>query len=135
MTKGKIERKPALAPGHPLAGLATQPEEEPPATASAPEQTVQQAPVQQAPAATPAPTPAPAAPTGAEVPAEPYAGSTQFNVRASLTMREHLRVAAAGMTLATGEKWSQDRLVRHAVAAYLAQIADEYNNGRPFHER
>ncbi len=125
MTKGKIERKPALAPGHPLAGLATQPEEEP----------TEQA-VQQEPAATPAaPTPAPAAPTGAEVPAEPYAGSTQFNVRASLTMREHLRVAAAGMTLATGEKWSQDRLVRHAVAAYLAQIADEYNNGRPFHER
>lgn len=130
----KIERKPALATGHPLAGLAET--NEPTTTAPpAPEPAAQPA---QAPAAAPAPTsaPAPAAsPAAAEISSEPYAGSTQFNVRASSTMRDHLRVAAAGMTLATGEKWSQDRLVRHAVAAYLAQIADEYNNGRPFHER
>jgi pyruvate/2-oxoglutarate dehydrogenase complex dihydrolipoamide acyltransferase (E2) component len=132
----KIERKPALAKDHPIASLA-QPQADPEP------QSVPQTQEPAAPAATPAAaTPAPQAaaapspePAAAAASAEPYAGSTQFNVRASSTMRDHLRVAAAGMTLATGEKWSQDRLVRHAVAAYLAHIADEYNGGRPFHER
>lgn len=128
----KIERKPALAKDHPIASLA-QPQADPkPQSAPQAKETAPAAPA----AAAPAPLTA-AAPVvePAAVSAEPYAGSTQFNVRASSTMRDHLRVAAAGMTLATGEKWSQDRLVRHAVAAYLASIADEYNNGRPFHER
>lgn len=130
-----IKRTPALDTSHPFSGLA-QPDED--ATAS----TTETAATTTAPAETPAKAAAPAAPAApaASPPApaatpEPYAGSTQFNIRASETMRDHLRVAAAGMTLATGQKWSQDRLVRHAVAAYLAQLADEYNNGRPFHER
>lgn len=127
-----IKRTPALDTSHPFSGLA-QPDED--AAAS----TTETAATTTAPAEAPAKAAAPAAPAASPpAPAaalEPYAGSTQFNIRASETMRDHLRVAAAGMTLATGQKWSQDRLVRHAVAAYLAQLADEYNNGRPFHER
>lgn len=123
-----IKRTPALDTSHPFSGLA-QPDED--AKASATETTAPTT----APAEAPAKTAAPAASPAPAKPPEPYAGSTQFNIRASEAMRDHLRVAAAGMTLATGQKWSQDRLVRHAVAAYLAQLADEYNNGRPFHER
>ncbi|MFD7078351.1 hypothetical protein ACFV9G_29355 [Nocardioides sp. NPDC059952] len=122
----KIERKPALAKDHPIASLA-QPQADPEPQSAPPAEK----PAARAPQAAAAPEPA----TAPAASAEPYAGSTQFNIRASETMRAHLRITAAGMTLATGEKWSQDRLVRHAVAAYLAQLGDEYNDGRPFHER
>lgn len=129
----KLERKPALAKDHPIASLAQpqadpEPQSAPPSEKPAPAEKPAAARAPQA-AAAPEPATAPAAS------AEPYAGSTQFNIRASETMRAHLRITAAGMTLATGEKWSQDRLVRHAVAAYLAQLGDEFNNGKPFHER
>lgn len=79
--------------------------------------------------------PAGPASTDAYTSTDPYAGSVQLNVRSSGLMREHLRAAAAGMTMVTGERWSQDRIVRNAVASYLDQLAHEYNDGRPFHQR
>lgn len=124
----KIERKPALNNPHPLSGLA-QPDPEPQLIVARPAET------KPAPAPTPAPSAPEATPAEAAAATEPYLGSVQFNVRAAVEMREHLRVAAAGMTLATGERWSQDRLVRHAVAAYLAELGEKYNGGKPFHER
>ena len=125
-----LKRQPSLDTDHPFSSLASA---ESPATAEP----------QPAPAPKASKVEEPAKParetssaTGSKVgSADPYAGRDQLNIRASAEMRAHMRQAVAGMTLVTGEKWSQDRLIRQAVAAYLTQLGDEYNDGKPFHER
>jgi hypothetical protein len=138
-----IQRKPAVTGSHPLSSLAAgapaataetaTPETDPKADAAA-----ASAETKESPATTTtrsAESAAGPADTDAYTSTDPYAGSVQLNVRSSGLMREHLRAAAAGMTMVTGERWSQDRIVRNAVASYLDQLAHEYNDGRPFHQR
>lgn len=125
----RIERKAALPGGHPLDTLAAnRPETTPEATPAAAEP----APVASQPAAS---TARPAAAPASSPKQQPYAGSEQINFRASGDLRTHLRITVAGMTLATGEKWSQDRIIRNAIAAYLDDLGREHNDGKPFHER
>jgi hypothetical protein len=135
-----IQRKPAVTGSHPLSSLAAgapaaTAETDPEADAGAASAETKESPATTSTTTRSAESAAGPADTDAYTSTDPYAGSVQLNVRSSGLMREHLRAAAAGMTMVTGERWSQDRIVRNAVASYLDQLAHEYNDGRPFHQR
>lgn len=63
---------------------------------------------------------------------EPGEGVAQTNVRLPAGLRRELRSAAAGMTAITGDRWSQDLLVRQALEDFLPRLYAEHNDSRPF---
>lgn len=56
----------------------------------------------------------------------------QMNARVPKSLRDEARTAAAQLTILTGERISQDEIVRRGTTLYLEQLYREHNNGRPF---